>query len=313
MCGIIDYNDEAYDEDCFGDILNILDLPVENLEGDGLVEDWASKLGPIPSEVFREMLPPVSQIGIVNDNAGSGGGGGGDLLNGCRVLQFIDGTCGSYALCLSGVSLFQNDKTCQPKRQPILNSETFKFQPKPQPPSFSEGKKQYPIPRSFEAPSPDSVLERRTSGSASKTVSFGTEIAIPVRGRTKRPRSGSTANPWSRSALLIPLQKDQKKRRNLHQQPANEIKKCSHCEITKTPQWREGPMGPKTLCNACGVRYRSGRLFPEYRPAASPTFIPSVHSNSHRKVIEMRQKGGNDYVVKKVLSSNSRDNRLCSS
>lgn len=65
-------------------------------------------------------------------------------------------------------------------------------------------------------------------------------------------------------------------------------RKCMHCEATKTPQWREGPMGPKTLCNACGVRYRSGRLFPEYRPAASPTFVPSLHSNSHKKVIEMR-------------------------
>lgn len=49
-------------------------------------------------------------------------------------------------------------------------------------------------------------------------------------------------------------------------------------------------MGPKTLCNACGVRYRSGRLLPEYRPAASPTFIPSLHSNSHKKVVEMRRK-----------------------
>ncbi|WCJ19320.1 GATA transcription factor 8 [Euphorbia peplus] len=68
------------------------------------------------------------------------------------------------------------------------------------------------------------------------------------------------------------------------------VRKCMHCEITKTPQWRAGPMGPKTLCNACGVRYKSGRLFPEYRPAASPTFIPSVHSNSHKKVVEMRTK-----------------------
>ncbi|KAK6137962.1 hypothetical protein DH2020_028295 [Rehmannia glutinosa] len=70
------------------------------------------------------------------------------------------------------------------------------------------------------------------------------------------------------------------------------VRKCMHCEITKTPQWRAGPMGPKTLCNACGVRYKSGRLFPEYRPAASPTFVPSLHSNSHKKVIEMRCKVG---------------------
>ncbi|PRQ23989.1 putative transcription factor C2C2-GATA family [Rosa chinensis] len=67
-------------------------------------------------------------------------------------------------------------------------------------------------------------------------------------------------------------------------------RKCSHCQVQKTPQWRTGPLGPKTLCNACGVRYKSGRLFPEYRPACSPTFSGDVHSNSHRKVLEMRKR-----------------------
>ncbi|XP_062076889.1 GATA transcription factor 5-like [Humulus lupulus] len=67
-------------------------------------------------------------------------------------------------------------------------------------------------------------------------------------------------------------------------------RRCSHCLVQKTPQWRTGPLGPKTLCNACGVRFKSGRLFPEYRPACSPTFSSEVHSNSHRKVLEMRKK-----------------------
>ncbi|KAH6813322.1 hypothetical protein C2S51_022340 [Perilla frutescens var. frutescens] len=67
-------------------------------------------------------------------------------------------------------------------------------------------------------------------------------------------------------------------------------RRCAHCQIQKTPQWRTGPLGPKTLCNACGVRFKSGRLFPEYRPACSPTFSQELHSNSHRKVLEMRRK-----------------------
>ncbi|XP_022885719.1 GATA transcription factor 5-like [Olea europaea var. sylvestris] len=67
-------------------------------------------------------------------------------------------------------------------------------------------------------------------------------------------------------------------------------RRCSHCGVTKTPQWRAGPLGAKTLCNACGVRYKSGRLLPEYRPACSPTFSSELHSNNHRKVLEMRQK-----------------------
>ncbi|MBA0587264.1 hypothetical protein Gohar_010345, partial [Gossypium harknessii] len=66
-------------------------------------------------------------------------------------------------------------------------------------------------------------------------------------------------------------------------------RKCQHCGAEKTPQWRAGPLGPKTLCNACGVRYKSGRLVPEYRPASSPTFSSKLHSNSHRKILEMRR------------------------
>ncbi|KAK3252458.1 hypothetical protein CYMTET_38241 [Cymbomonas tetramitiformis] len=33
---------------------------------------------------------------------------------------------------------------------------------------------------------------------------------------------------------------------------------CRNCHSSNTPQWRMGPEGPKTLCNACGVRYRKG-------------------------------------------------------
>lgn len=65
-------------------------------------------------------------------------------------------------------------------------------------------------------------------------------------------------------------------------------RRCTHCLSQRTPQWRAGPLGPKTLCNACGVRYKSGRLLPEYRPAKSPTFVSYLHSNSHKKVLEMR-------------------------
>nr|GMD54437.1 GATA transcription factor 1-like [Ipomoea batatas] len=94
------------------------------------------------------------------------------------------------------------------------------------------------------------------------------------------------------------------KRSSFKEQPATPEetttigRRCQHCRVDKTPQWRAGPMGPKTLCNACGVRYKSGRLLPEYRPANSPTFSAAVHSNSHRKVLEMRRKktGGKDGI-----------------
>ncbi|CAM0946187.1 unnamed protein product [Alopecurus aequalis] len=37
------------------------------------------------------------------------------------------------------------------------------------------------------------------------------------------------------------------------------IRVCSDCNTTKTPLWRSGPCGPKSLCNACGIRQRKVR------------------------------------------------------
>ncbi|KAL6842315.1 hypothetical protein ACP4OV_027742 [Aristida adscensionis] len=69
-----------------------------------------------------------------------------------------------------------------------------------------------------------------------------------------------------------------------------DARRCWHCRAEETPQWRGGPEGPHTLCNACGVRYRKGQLLPEYRPATSPTFSPALHSNLRRRVLEMRRR-----------------------
>ncbi|PIN16636.1 hypothetical protein CDL12_10727 [Handroanthus impetiginosus] len=121
-----------------------------------------------------------------------------------------------------------------------------------------------------------------SSSSTSSTTSFS-----PVNHLAFRSQTGE-------SSLGKPPAKKQKKK------PADptagggagagQPRRCSHCGVTKTPQWRAGPLGSKTLCNACGVRYKSGRLLPEYRPACSPTFSSELHSNNHRKVLEMRRK-----------------------
>ncbi|EPQ56661.1 hypothetical protein GLOTRDRAFT_138328 [Gloeophyllum trabeum ATCC 11539] len=38
-------------------------------------------------------------------------------------------------------------------------------------------------------------------------------------------------------------------------QPVQEGQVCLGCSATSTPEWRRGPMGPRTLCNACGLVY----------------------------------------------------------
>ncbi|XP_044463659.1 putative GATA transcription factor 22 [Mangifera indica] len=39
----------------------------------------------------------------------------------------------------------------------------------------------------------------------------------------------------------------------------NSIRVCADCNTTTTPLWRSGPRGPKSLCNACGIRQRKAR------------------------------------------------------
>ncbi|KAF8050954.1 hypothetical protein N665_1847s0008 [Sinapis alba] len=38
----------------------------------------------------------------------------------------------------------------------------------------------------------------------------------------------------------------------------NEMRKCTNmnCNTINTPMWRKGPLGPKSLCNACGIKFR---------------------------------------------------------
>ncbi|KAL5205237.1 hypothetical protein ABZP36_033446 [Zizania latifolia] len=134
-----------------------------------------------------------------------------------------------------------------------------------------------------------------------------------------RPATRTMAEPWPetpesphspiwktehKSANIYLVRKPAKLGRPPKQEPASpapapprktklrkkkRMKSCVHCGSSETPQWREGPMGRGTLCNACGVRYRQGRLLPEYRPKGSPTFSASEHASNHRRVLQLRR------------------------
>ncbi|XXG64354.1 hypothetical protein AAC387_Pa05g2332 [Persea americana] len=143
------------------------------------------------------------------------------------------------------------------------------------------------------------------AGNGRNNPIFRPEGPVPGKARSKRSRAAPStwssrlvvvspttwlsepevaSNPGKKMTKSAPRKKDSSEAVG-----GGDGRKCLHCATDKTPQWRTGPMGPKTLCNACGVRYKSGRLVPEYRPAASPTFVLTKHSNSHRKVMELRR------------------------
>lgn len=50
---------------------------------------------------------------------------------------------------------------------------------------------------------------------------------------------------------------------------ATVMKRCLNCGSTGTPQWRRGPEGAGTLCNACGVKWKHGKLALPKKPSSS--------------------------------------------
>ncbi|KAF2303515.1 hypothetical protein GH714_018909 [Hevea brasiliensis] len=134
------------------------------------------------------------------------------------------------------------------------------------------------------------------ANSLAGTINVRSDTSLCAKARSKRSRGTATkSTPWASSSpeIASPTAGKLKSKKEINRASSptaeGEVRRCTHCASEKTPQWRTGPLGPKTLCNACGVRYKSGRLVPEYRPAASPTFVLTQHSNSHRKVLELRR------------------------
>ncbi|KAL0543393.1 hypothetical protein IC582_018489 [Cucumis melo] len=135
-------------------------------------------------------------------------------------------------------------------------------------------------------PPPPSVFSTHKPRNPLPKIQSYLNTPFPSKPRTKRPKI--SAGVWSLTPL--PAKKSKKNPADEGSGRVQAGRRCSHCGVQKTPQWRAGPLGAKSLCNACGVRFKSGRLFPEYRPACSPTFSNELHSNHHRKVLEMRRK-----------------------
>ncbi|KAK4416576.1 GATA transcription factor 18 [Sesamum alatum] len=57
-------------------------------------------------------------------------------------------------------------------------------------------------------------------------------------------------------------------------------RRCANCDTTSTPLWRNGPRGPKSLCNACGIRFKKEERRATAAAASSTTHGgPSVDNS----------------------------------
>ncbi|CAA7026252.1 unnamed protein product [Microthlaspi erraticum] len=281
-------------DDFFDDFINQIDFPLEDIDATNGEGDWYARfqdLEPPPMDMFPSLPSELTSCGIIKRGR----------VGAQKTVPRLRQSTSSGSLSGKNSTLHHQSSS---------------------PPDVK-------VSKLFQSSSPVSVLESSDASFSPQNLS-SQRLTFPVKGmrsKRKRPttlrfRSLLPFEPTkpekltrgeSESMSYCSSEQPAKKKRKIHPPTTNTVcngleasnsdgivRKCTHCETTKTPQWREGPNGPKTLCNACGVRYRSGRLLPEYRPASSPTFIPSVHSNSHRKIIEMRRKDDDQFETSMI-------------
>lgn len=66
---------------------------------------------------------------------------------------------------------------------------------------------------------------------------------------------GSTYRPPFQGLIGGDENEEGSRRKKVKKTPAGEQYVCVTCGRTDSPEWRKGPLGPKTLCNACGLRW----------------------------------------------------------
>ncbi|KIM79583.1 hypothetical protein PILCRDRAFT_823114 [Piloderma croceum F 1598] len=77
-------------------------------------------------------------------------------------------------------------------------------------------------------------------------------------GSVNRDFDGSNVTPYAHAFNPVmdeDLSEDGTRKKKLKKSHADEQYVCFTCGRTDSPEWRKGPHGPKTLCNACGLRW----------------------------------------------------------
>ncbi|CAG8702950.1 8841_t:CDS:2, partial [Funneliformis caledonium] len=143
--------------------------------------------------------------------------------------------------------------------QPILPSQQLRhIQPCPPQITIAKDQKasQHPQqsyhPRILPATQPSSQQQQSYPSPTNRPAPFLTQNYPPVLPRQQpSSQSSSAANQTRRFSQFSPHQR----RTSNNNKNTSGVKKCESCHTSSSPEWRRGPTGHKTLCNACGLRY----------------------------------------------------------
>lgn len=107
--------------------------------------------------------------------------------------------------------------------------------------------------------------DQRPEGNPAATLSAHLKAALPKGTASAPDRSEGSRIRRSKTA--------QKAKKPLGRPKTSTHRVCLECGVTETRQWRTGPAGLGTLCNACGVRWKKKVLSEGYgqRKGSAPT------------------------------------------
>jgi len=129
------------------------------------------------------------------------------------------------------------------------------------------------------AQKPDSIADKMSRYEASSSHLEGIELITGLRYRDGERSHGISTGDTSPAlirgdagiAILLDRDRDGSKKEKKKLKVADEYV-CADCGTLDSPEWRKGPKGPKTLCNACGLRWakKEKKRMGDDSKAASP-------------------------------------------
>jgi PAS domain S-box-containing protein len=110
---------------------------------------------------------------------------------------------------------------------------------------------------------PDSIndkMARYEGATHIETIEMLTGLRYREGERSEGISTGATSPALIRGDVGIPVQADRESRTSVDKKKKIKVADeyvCTDCGTLDSPEWRKGPNGPKTLCNACGCKYPS--------------------------------------------------------
>ena len=150
-----------------------------------------------------------------------------------------------------------------PGEQPSETPTDYQGMPPPaKPPISNTALTRQNLDSALSSQKPDSIADKMSRYEANSTHLESIELLTGLRYRDGERSHGISTGDTSPAlirgdagiAILLDRDRDGPKKDKKKQKVADEYV-CADCGTLDSPEWRKGPKGPKTLCNACGLRW----------------------------------------------------------